>query len=204
MLHGQTAWLLGTFNPIHAGHLTMATTALAQFGLQQVVLVPAGNSPWKHTDSAMTPCHKRVATIKKTIAGIEGVIVDAIECDWATQHPAEPTFSWYTLQYLKEKHAITGRIPIIMGSDTVAGLARWALPPKVSPSWWANELCIVQAPRQGNPWVSDLVVNQNTYPLNTVALEMPLVNISSTQLRGATLDLRPEDEPEQSAGWMGF
>ena len=180
----QTAWLLGTFNPIHAGHLVMAQIALQQFGLKQVVLTPAGNSPWKHTDSAMTPCYERVVAITHAIADIQGLTIDPIECEWAAQQPEAPTFSWQTIPHLKSKHGISGRIPILMGSDTVAGVKRWALPPDAPPSWWVDELCILQAPRQGTDWVACLTLDDGTtVPLNTLPVAMPLMPISSTQLR---------------------
>ena len=40
----------GTFNPIHHGHLVTAQEALVQFGLDEVIFIPAGDPPHKIED----------------------------------------------------------------------------------------------------------------------------------------------------------
>ena len=39
--------LLGSFNPIHMGHLHMATSALNAGLVDEVVFVPSVQNPWK-------------------------------------------------------------------------------------------------------------------------------------------------------------
>ena len=53
----------GTFNPIHNGHLTMASIALCEFLLGEVIFLPAGDPPHK-ASSVVAPSEQRLDMIK--------------------------------------------------------------------------------------------------------------------------------------------
>lgn len=50
----------GTFDPIHFGHLVIAEISRAEFGLERVIWVPAGDPPHK-TEDPVTPAEHRYA-----------------------------------------------------------------------------------------------------------------------------------------------
>ena len=155
LLQGQTAWFLGTFNPAHQGHLAVAKAAVGQFGLQSVVFVPAGNSPWKHQDIAMTPCEERIAALQQLIecdpelkdvavvSNVEARLAElkAHELDAAQR----ATYTWETVATLqhqrKQAGELSARLPLVIGSDALAGVSRW-----VKSRWLVDQVCWLQAP----------------------------------------------------------
>ena len=48
----KRAFFGGTFDPIHAAHVTVAREAADAFGLDQVLMIPAGQPPHKGTATA--------------------------------------------------------------------------------------------------------------------------------------------------------
>ena len=64
---GRLGVLGGTFDPVHVGHLALATYARDAIGLERVVFVPAGIPPHK-TDRPVTPAHHRLAMIELAVA----------------------------------------------------------------------------------------------------------------------------------------
>ena len=56
----------GTFNPIHYGHLMLGETAYEQFGLDQVLIMPAKNPYYKNISSNIKE-ENRVAMIQLAI-----------------------------------------------------------------------------------------------------------------------------------------
>jgi nicotinate-nucleotide adenylyltransferase len=70
----------GTFDPVHHGHLILASQALEEFKLDRLVFVPAAESPFKiHNDT--TPAADRLAMIQLAIASENRFSVDPIEIE---------------------------------------------------------------------------------------------------------------------------
>ncbi|MBV9876217.1 MAG: nicotinate (nicotinamide) nucleotide adenylyltransferase [Verrucomicrobia bacterium] len=70
----------GTFNPVHHGHLILARQALEEFKLDQLVFVPAAESPFKIQNHS-APAGDRLAMLRLAIAGEDRFSVDAIEIE---------------------------------------------------------------------------------------------------------------------------
>ncbi|MCL5981560.1 MAG: nicotinate-nucleotide adenylyltransferase [Firmicutes bacterium] len=58
----------GTFDPIHLGHLLTAEEVRIQFGLEQVIFVPAGHPPHKGKRRISDQEHRYLMTVLATIA----------------------------------------------------------------------------------------------------------------------------------------
>src|SRR4051812_11288491 len=58
----------GTFDPVHAGHLIIATEVRFRLGLEQVLFVPADDPPHK-PDLPISAASHRVAMLEVAIAG---------------------------------------------------------------------------------------------------------------------------------------
>jgi nicotinate-nucleotide adenylyltransferase len=68
----------GTFDPIHHGHLILARDALETLGLDRVLFIPAGQSPFK-PGLRTTPAELRLAMVRAAIQGEERFCVDDLE-----------------------------------------------------------------------------------------------------------------------------
>jgi nicotinate-nucleotide adenylyltransferase len=70
----------GTFNPVHHGHLILARQALEEFKLDQLIFVPAAESPFK-IQNHTAPADDRVAMLQLAIAGEDRFSVDPLEIE---------------------------------------------------------------------------------------------------------------------------
>ena len=66
----------GSFDPIHSGHLNIATSAYKEFDLDEVWFVPAGHSPNKN-ENQMTPADLRAEMVSLAIEGIHWITSNA-------------------------------------------------------------------------------------------------------------------------------
>ncbi|MGH2830752.1 MAG: nicotinate-nucleotide adenylyltransferase [Actinomycetota bacterium] len=123
MAHRRIGVMGGTFNPIHNGHLVAAQEALAQFGLDEVVFVPAGR-PWQK-GSEVAPAEDRYLMAVIATAPNERFRVSRIEID----RPG-PT---YTVDTLASLHDSMGDVELcfITGADAVLEILTWKDPEEV-------------------------------------------------------------------------
>jgi nicotinate-nucleotide adenylyltransferase len=111
------AILGGTFDPIHYGHLRLASDVKDALGLAEVRLIPAGIPP--HRVPPAASAEHRFAMAALGCAEFPGLSVDRCEID-------RPGTS-YTVTTLEALHAEQPGLPlaVIVGSDAFAGLAQW-------------------------------------------------------------------------------
>ena len=60
----KIALYLGSFNPFHNGHLEVIKTALRDFKMNGVIIVPTMQNPWK--EEKVIDIDKRIEIIKKS------------------------------------------------------------------------------------------------------------------------------------------
>jgi nicotinate-nucleotide adenylyltransferase len=128
----------GSFDPIHVGHLRAAENARESLGLQEVLFVPARQSPHKGTTSA--GANDRLAMTRLATANHPQFSVSDMEL----RRPAPS----YTVDTLTELHAQRpqDRLFLIVGSDTLPDLASWHAAPRLF------ELCtLAVVTRPGEP-----------------------------------------------------
>ncbi|MDA8398635.1 MAG: nicotinate-nucleotide adenylyltransferase [Actinomycetota bacterium] len=70
----------GTFDPVHIGHLVAAVNVRHALGLDRVMMVPA-HDPWQKASREITPAEDRYAVLAACVAGIEGLVASRIEID---------------------------------------------------------------------------------------------------------------------------
>lgn len=107
----------GTFDPVHAGHLAVATAARDALGAD-VAFLPAADPP--HRAAPGASAEQRARMLELAIAGEPGFSVDRREL-----RRAGP--SW-TVDTLRELRAGLGpRVPLawLVGADAFRGLAGW-------------------------------------------------------------------------------
>jgi len=154
----------GSFNPVHVGHLIIATHVINTTALQQVWLVVSPHNPLKPSASLLNEYH-RFHLVQSALEGEIKIKASNIEF----QLP-KPSYTVDTLSYLKEKYP-QHEFAIIMGSDSFYNLIKWKNYEVIVKN---NPLYIYQ--REGFDINNDLDANIHI-------LKAPLLQISSTQIR---------------------
>ncbi len=106
----------GTFDPVHVGHLVVASDARAALGLDRVLLVVAGD-PWQKRGEVVAGPRDRLALVAAAVADIDGLAASAVEVN-----RDGPSVTADTLEAL----ASPGReLFLLLGADAVANMATW-------------------------------------------------------------------------------
>ena len=124
----KIALYLGSFNPFHNGHLEVVKTALKDFKMNKVVIVPTMQNPWKK--EKVLDIDKRVKIIDKSLVLVNfyypylrsnptKIIVSLIE-----KELIPPYYSYATLHALKNKYC-NDKIFVLVGSDTMKDIPNW-------------------------------------------------------------------------------
>lgn len=108
----------GSFNPIHTGHLIIASYMKEELGLDSILFVVSPQNPFK-TNDLLWPEDFRLELVKTAIQNNPHFLVSDIEF----QLP-KPSFTFHTLNRLKEEFPDT-LFSLIMGSDNLPRLNEW-------------------------------------------------------------------------------
>jgi nicotinate-nucleotide adenylyltransferase len=106
----------GTFDPVHAGHVVVATETRTQLGLDRVLLVVAGD-PWQKRGRVVASAADRLALAGVAVDDLDGVEASAIEIERDA-----PSVTADTLEALM----VPGReLFLVLGADAVANMDTW-------------------------------------------------------------------------------
>jgi nicotinate-nucleotide adenylyltransferase len=108
----------GTYNPIHKGHLHLATQAQKIFNLEKVVFIPAYRSPHKLTLEPMSGEH-RLAMLTLALEGLPLFTIDKIELN-----KNEVSYTIETLKQLQSDHP-DWKMLLILGADAFQAIEKW-------------------------------------------------------------------------------
>ena len=155
----------GSFNPIHVGHIALARQLRLLAGLDEVWLMVSPQNPLKRQADLLDD-QLRLQMARIALHGEEGIVASNYEL-----HLPKPSYTWNTLQHLREKlpsHTFT----LLIGGDN------WSLFPR----WYrADDILsrhkVVVYPRQGS------TIDRSTLPQNVSVVNAELLNISSTEIR---------------------
>lgn len=127
----KIALYLGSFNPFHNGHLEVVKTALNNFKMDKVVIVPTMQNPWKK--EKVLDIDKRrdiiVLSIISLVSNKNGnwkweYPVTKIYLDLIEKELIPPYYSYATLHALKTKYC-NDEIFILCGEDTIKDIPNW-------------------------------------------------------------------------------
>lgn len=114
----------GTFDPVHHGHLAIATAAVQQAQLDQLLWVPDPHPPHK-AKSAITALDHRINMIQCAIAPFPRQQVWQMPQDNAQAHESSaPSFAIATLNALQQTQP-NCRWHWILGLDAFSSLPKW-------------------------------------------------------------------------------
>ena len=127
--------LLGTFDPIHIGHIELATRVLSEGLVDKVFFVPTPGNPWKGNkpSSFEFRCYMIRDLLKKelTEAGLQdkfGFITGAF-CEYNPVDLADPEdgkyYSYIQLARIKDELGPTYEYYIIGGTDVAESIKGW-------------------------------------------------------------------------------
>lgn len=108
----------GTFDPPHFGHLILAEEARQQLGLDRVLWLPVGVSPFKKDLQISAPNH-RVAMVQAAIRDNPAFELSRVDLE----RPA-PQYSVDTVAILQQQFP-TARLYWLMGQDSLRDLPNW-------------------------------------------------------------------------------
>jgi nicotinate-nucleotide adenylyltransferase len=180
----RTGVLGGTFDPPHIGHLLAAVNVRHALRLDEVLLVVA-NDPWqKSGDRSVTAASDRLALVQAAVEGLEGLVVSDLEL-----RRGGPSYMVDTLAELGRRDPAGERF-LILGSDAAAGVLTWDRAHQLP------ELAtLVLVDRPGIACDAPPA----TWPFHRV--EIPRVEVASTDLRQRVADGRPLDVLVPAGVW---
>ncbi|NPV66850.1 MAG: nicotinate (nicotinamide) nucleotide adenylyltransferase [Anaerolineae bacterium] len=111
----------GTFDPLHIGHLILASMAVEALALDAVWFVPAADPPHKQ-GRAVTPASHRLAMVALGIAGNPRFALSRIDVDRPGPHYSVDMVA------LAQQQAPQAAIFFLLGSDSLADLPTWHRP----------------------------------------------------------------------------
>lgn len=109
----------GTFDPIHNGHLYIASEALEILNLDHIIFMPSGNPPHK-ISKEKTDGKIRYELVRRAIKNYEGFVIDSYEID-----KRGLSYTFETLEYLREKFGKETELYFITGADCLIDIYKW-------------------------------------------------------------------------------
>jgi len=165
----------GTFDPIHVGHLAAAVNVHHSLALDRLLLVVA-NVPWQKIGSrTVSAADDRLAMVEAAVDGIPGLEACSIELE-----RGGPSYTADTLAELQERHR-EAELYLVVGSDVAPWLDTWERIDEVR-----SRCVLVVVTRPGSPAFEAV-------GWRTERVEIPSLDISSTDLRERVADGRPLD-----------
>lgn len=114
----QVGLYFGSFNPIHHGHLIIASFIAENTTLDQVWFVVSPQNPFKVSSNLLNE-YQRLHLVRMATEGERKLKVNDIEF-----HLPKPSYTINTLAYLEEKYP-DHEFSIIMGGDSFQNLDKW-------------------------------------------------------------------------------
>jgi nicotinate-nucleotide adenylyltransferase len=159
----------GTFDPIHIGHLIAAESVRAQSKLDEVWFMPTHTPPHKEREPLATP-EQRLAMVKLAVADNPYFRAKDIEI-----RKGGVSYTYVTMKLLQGKYP-EYRFHYIIGADMIGFLPQWAHIDAL-----VEIVSFIGLGRPGHAHDKDRLP---PHIRKAVCLaEMPLIELSSTQIR---------------------
>jgi len=166
----------GTFDPPHVGHLVTAVNVRHELGLDEVLLV-VNNQPWQKVGTReITPAEDRFALVQAAVGGVVGLAASRIELERGGMS--------YTADTLLELAKVEpdAELFVILGADAADALTTWEQADAVR-----DLATVVVVDRPGSRAATPLP------GWSWQRVEVPRLEVSSTDLRARVVDGRPLD-----------
>jgi nicotinate-nucleotide adenylyltransferase len=161
----------GTFDPIHFGHLDAADAARKALELDEILFLPAHDSPLRAGEPQAAGFH-RFAMVALAINGCAAYRVSDVELSRAGRS--------YTIDTLRELHTHgwgPAQLHFIVGADAFADIARWRDYPAI-----LDEARFVVLARPGTR-LEDAIPRELRDDHRVIPVEAATRDVSSTMIR---------------------
>jgi len=156
----------GSFNPIHTGHLIIASHIVEHTDLDKIWFVVSPHNPLKESHSLLNE-YDRLHIAEQAILNNPKFRASNVEF-----HLPKPSYTIDTLTYLNEKFPLE-KFTVIMGSDSYQNLSRWKNYMQILEHY---KIIVYERPA--------FLVDRATLHPNVTVVTAPLLEISSTHIRG--------------------
>ena len=154
----------GSFNPVHTGHLIIASHLANNTDLKEVWFVVSPQNPFKKETGLLNERH-RISLVKLAIEDEQCLKASDVEFKLP-----KPSYTIDTLIYLSEKYP-EYEFSVIMGSDGFQNIEKWKNYEQI-----INNYTIYIYMRPGFEVT-------NKYGENIIQVKAPLLEISATEIR---------------------
>lgn len=160
----KIALYFGSFNPIHTGHLIIASHVLSHCDIDRVWFVVSPQNPLKETSALLNEQH-RFHLLQLAIENEPKFKASNVEFSLP-----RPSFTIDTLTYLREKFP-QHSFRIVMGSDSLQNIKKWKNYKQL-----LNDYALIIYRRPGFEIDTQITGNMQI-------AEAPLLDISATYIR---------------------
>jgi nicotinate-nucleotide adenylyltransferase len=158
----------GTFDPVHNGHLIIATEIFNITSLEKIIVIPTRTPP--HKDGKVSAnFEKRFEWTKTAFDGLEKIEISDFE------NSANPSYTIDTIRHFQNKY---GKVSYIMGEDSFVNIEKWYKYEEI-----LNLARLYVYPRYcDRSFTITLIKRFKNYDVHFLS-EMPVIQISSTAIR---------------------
>ena len=167
----------GTFDPIHKGHLNLASHALSQFSLDEIWFMPNGRPPHKDNTKITTTAADRVNMTRLAIEHTDKFCLNTYEA-----YREQTSYTFETLTYLKEKYP-ENRFYFIIGADSLCMIDQWVKPERIFPNCVILAACRDDMDTPGEMLERIAILQSEYTDIDIRILNAPLMDISSSYIR---------------------
>jgi nicotinate-nucleotide adenylyltransferase len=160
----QIGLYFGSFNPIHQGHLIIASYAVEHTPIEEVWLVVSPQNPFKPAGSLLNE-YQRLHLARVATEGDARLKASDVEFNLP-----KPSYTINTLTYLREQFP-QHHFSIVLGADSYENIDRWK-----QGALLLEQLVFYVYPRPG--FDTNLAKAKQAH-----LLKAPLLNISATYIR---------------------
>lgn len=164
----RLAILGGSFNPIHIGHLILASEVIRIAGIERILFIPAATPPHKSAITAAS-ARERLALVRAAVSIDRRFEVSAHEIE-----RGGISYTIDTVEHLmRTRRDITDRLSVIIGDDLIGTLPSWHRIDELS-----RLVNFIVAARE-----ESIDAAKHTMPFPAMYCVMPKIELSSTMLR---------------------
>ena len=166
----------GTFNPPHIGHTQAAADAIAQLGLDLLIVVPAGAPPHKELPAGSPSADVRLQMTRDAFAAVHKAVISDFEVNLPGVR-----YTVDTIALIRNSHPHDD-LYLLVGTDMYLSLETW----KNSAELLNNATPAVFSRSDGDMEKINSYsrVLKERYGVDTVTVKNNVIDISSSELRG--------------------
>lgn len=174
----------GTFDPIHIGHLIAAQEAVEKLRLDNLIFMPTAIPPHKNR-SDLTSAQDRLRMVMLATTGVPYFQVSDLEIRRGGR-----SYSIETIKELRQTYGPLSTIYFITGADSIPELPKWK---DIKELLRICRFTILTRPRceLSLATLTNFFSERELARLRRGVLEIPLIDVSSTEIRRRVRAGRP-------------